>query len=174
MFNGEDLNILVIGLNSSGKTTLINTLKPSVCQLKEIKPTNGYETPWIPFRQYRLRFRDMGGLSNFRPLWQNHTDGLEGIIYVVDSSDMSRLSTAKEELFTILEQPNIQARPIPILIYANKNDLEESVAPDIIKEGLDLNSISGHPINMVSCCALYEKDIIPGLDWLIMRRAKPN
>jgi len=169
-FHGKDLNILVIGLNSAGKSTLINKLKPEICQQKEVRPTNGFETPWIPFRNYCLRFRDMGGASNYRPLWQNHVEDLHGIIFVIDSSDSTRFSTAAEELHAVCSLSAVQARPIPILVFANKNDLEESAPKDVIERSLRLNEISNHVCNVMSVCSQYSKDILQGIEWLVMRQ----
>ena len=170
-FSGQNFNILVIGLNSAGKSTIINKLKPSFCQQENIKPTNGFETPWLPFRNFTLRFKDMGGAANFRPLWQNHADNVDGIIFVVDSSDSTRFPMAKEELHAVLDLPSIQSRPIPILILANKNDLEESAPTELIEKALDISSITNHSTNMMSVCAFYPKEIFRGLEWLVMRRS---
>lgn len=170
-FHGTDFNVLVVGLNSAGKSTIINKLKPEICQQKSINPTNGFETPWIPFKHYCLKFKDMAGSSNFRPLWQNHADNLDGIIFVVDSSDQTRFSTAKEELHALLALGPIQSKPIPILILANKNDLEESAPKEVIEKALDLQSIANHATNVLSVCAQYPKEIFLGLEWLIMRKA---
>lgn len=170
-FHAQDFNIMVAGLNSAGKSTIINKLKPQLCQQKVINPTNGFETPWIPFRKYCLKFKDMAGSSNYRPLWQSHADKLDAIIFVVDSSDQTRFSTAKEELHALLALPPIQAKPIPVLILANKNDLEESAPKEIIEKALDLQSISNHATNLLSVCAQYPKEIFLGLDWLVMRQA---
>ena len=171
MFHGNDFKVLVIGLNSSGKSTILNKLKPSLCQQADVKPTNGFETPWIPFKQYRMRFSDMSGEADFRPLWQNHADNVDGIIFVVDSSDTTRFPMAKEEFHAIVNLPAIQSRPIPILILANKNDLEESAPLDLIEKSLDTASIANHATNIMSVCAFYPKEIFKGLEWLVMRRA---
>ena len=170
-FSGKEFNVLVIGLNSAGKSTIINNLKPSFCQTENIKPTNGFETPWIPFRDFTLKFKDMGGAANFRPLWQNHADNVDGIIFVVDSSDSTRFPMAKEELHAVLALPSIQARPIPILVLANKNDLEESAPLDMIQKELDIASITNHVTSVLSVCAFYPREIFKGLEWLVMRRA---
>ena len=169
--SASDFHILVIGLNSAGKSTIVNQLKPSFCQIENIPPTNGFETPWLPFRSFTLRFKDMGGAANFRPLWQSHADNVDGIIFVVDSSDSTRFSMAKEELHAVLALPSIQSRPIPILILANKNDLEESAPLDLIEKSLDIASITNHVTHLLSVCAFYPKEIFKGLEWLVMRRS---
>ena len=46
----------------------------------------------------------------------------QGIIFVVDSSDRLRMVVAKDELDMLLQHPDIQARRLPILFFANKMD----------------------------------------------------
>lgn len=111
----------------------------------------------------------MGGSSNFRPIWQQHTKDLNGIIFVIDSSDRVRFSTASEELKAIIEHKDIQETSIPILILANKNDIEGSAPIEIIETELHLNEIQNHPVLVKSICSFYPNDIFQSLEWLIAR-----
>ena len=44
----------------------------------------------------------MGGQDKIRELWKHYYEGNHGIIYVVDSSDHTRMDLAREELWKIL------------------------------------------------------------------------
>ena len=168
-FSGEDMNILVIGLDNAGKSTIINRLKPDLCQSKEITPTQGISQPWLPFGKYYLRFRDMAGASNFRPMWQQYSDDLHGIIFVIDSSDTTRFSTAAAELAAILALPSVAGKSIPLLVFANKNDIEGSAPPEVISKELGIDNISNRPTMVKSVCAQFAKDLKVGLAWLVAK-----
>lgn len=71
----------------------------------------------------------MSGESKYRDLWQSNAtnqaekDQIQGIIFVVDSSDKMRIRVARSELEMILENKNVPSQ-IPFLFFANKNDVK--------------------------------------------------
>lgn len=71
----------------------------------------------------------MSGESKYRNLWQTNAsyavNKIDGIIFVVDSSDKMRINVARSELEMLLENKDIPAK-IPYLFYANKNDIKGS------------------------------------------------
>ena len=73
---------------------------------------------------------DVGGQEKIRPLWRSYTRCTDGIIFVIDSSEEDNLDEAKLELWrTMKYQDN---RDIPLLVLANKQDLQTALpAPDI-------------------------------------------
>jgi GTPase SAR1 family protein len=60
-------------------------------------------------------------------------------IYVIDSADKRRMEETGEELGQLLEEDKLSE--VPVLIYANKQDLMSAMAPDEITEGLNLHTI---------------------------------
>ena len=137
--------------------------------MRDIRPTQGISQPWFPFGKYTLRFRDMSGASNFRPMWQQYTDKLDGIIFVIDSSDTVRFSTAADELGAILSLPAVASTSIPLLIFANKNDIEGSAPPEVISRALGIDRIANRPTMIRSVCAQFPKDLRVGLEWLVAK-----
>lgn len=111
----------------------------------------------------------MGGANNFRPMWQQYANDIDGLIYVVDSSDSVRFTTAAEELHAVINLPSVQANPVPILVLLNKNDIEGSAPQSLIEKELQLEKISNHPVLVKSVCSQYPKEIIVGLEWLVAR-----
>ena len=45
---------------------------------------------------------DVGGQEKVRALWRHYYEGTEGLVFVVDSSDVTRVQEARQELFNIL------------------------------------------------------------------------
>ena len=71
-----------------------------------------------------------------RNLWKHYYTVIDGIIFVIDSSKPERFSDVKDELQKMLA--NEDAKGVPCLIFANKQDCEGSVQPDEIIKMLDV------------------------------------
>jgi signal recognition particle receptor subunit beta len=111
----------------------------------------------------------MGGANNYRPMWQQYVDNLDGIIFVIDSSDPVRFSTAADELNAILGLPQVTARPFPLLVFANKNDNLGSAPPALISQELGIDRITNRPTLVKSVSAHFPKDLRVGLEWLVAK-----
>jgi ADP-ribosylation factor-like protein 8 len=79
-------------------------------------------------------------------MWERYCRGVSAIVYVVDSSDVEGIKSAKEELFNLLEKQALQGTPL--LVLGNKNDLKESLSQNDLIEKMDLKSIKGREV----CC----------------------
>lgn len=74
------------------------------------------------------------------------------MIAVIDSTDKERLTIIREELHKMLA--NEELSKAGVLIYANKQDLKNSMSPSEISQELDLTSIKKQQWHIQSCCAL--------------------
>jgi ADP-ribosylation factor protein 1 len=66
---------------------------------------------------------DIGGQDVIRPLWRHYYQNLDGIIWIVDSQDDQRFDESFNEFQNVLNDDNLPCGDLPILIYANKQDL---------------------------------------------------
>jgi len=108
----DKMTILVLGLNNSGKSSIINHFKKSSEQTSIVVPTVGFmveqfyskwlwtfEAPSVIIYMYPLgtgmsgvsiKAIDMSGATRYRNLWEHQFKNCHGIIYVIDSSDRMR------------------------------------------------------------------------------------
>ena len=66
---------------------------------------------------------------------------VHGLIFVVDSGSIDRLDEAKEAFSAITQHEKIKGKPL--LIFANKQDLEGAIDEDAIAQHLDLDTLLG-------------------------------
>ena len=77
------------------------------------------------------------------------------MVFVVDSSDEDRLKECVEELDSLLAEEALQKAPL--LVYANKQDLDLALEPNEVMENLKLNDIQGRMWNIQACSALTQE-----------------
>uniref|UniRef100_A0A8D0IQM1 ARF like GTPase 6 n=1 Tax=Sus scrofa TaxID=9823 RepID=A0A8D0IQM1_PIG len=112
----KEVHVLCLGLDNSGKTTIINKLKPSNAQSQDIVPTIGFSIEKFKSSSLSFTVFDMSGQGRYRNLWEHYYKEGQAIIFVIDSSDRLRMVVAKEELDTLLNHPGSQKnvnRPPP-------------------------------------------------------------
>ena len=79
---------------------------------------------------------DIGGQREIRPYWKNYYDNTDGLVYVVDSADEARISEVKDELRSLLTEESL--KNVPVLVYANKQDMELCLDAEEVLEHLKL------------------------------------
>lgn len=78
-------------------------------------------------------------------------------IYVIDSSDSNRLEETGQELSELLTEDKL--RGVPLLVYANKQDVSQSITAADIAEALGLHNIKDRDWQIQSCVATDGKGI---------------
>ena len=96
----KEARILVLGLDNSGKTTILRSLSDEGHE--DIAPTQGFNIKALSTEGFKLNVWDIGGQKAIRPYWANYYEGTDGLVYVVDSSDDERLEESTEELEQLL------------------------------------------------------------------------
>jgi signal recognition particle receptor subunit beta len=87
----------------------------------------------------------------------------DALIYVIDSSDRERLEESQKELEELLKcEYLVNAK---VLIYANKQDMENSIGEKDLYEKLRLK-YDTHVHRVMPCSATRGDGINEGLEWL--------
>ena len=100
-----------------------------------------------------------------RNFWKNYYDDSDGLIYVIDSSDPSRLDESAHQLSSLLEDDLLSG--VPLLILANKNDKEGALSETQISEQLYLEDIQGRPNTILSSSAITSSNLDSGMEWIM-------
>lgn len=159
---GKKAYILILGLDASGKTTLLNRLK---CNEGCVTiPTIGFNTEQIVYGRLTFTLFDIGGQATFRKMWYHYFENCNGVVFVIDCNDGHRLGVVKEEIWKLLKHPLL--RDIPFLFFANKQDLPNAIRKDALITRLDLLKIRNREWMMVESTATQGRGIEDGFDWL--------
>jgi len=155
------MRVLLLGLDSAGKTTILYSLKCG--EPVKTVPTIGFNIEQVNYRGLELNIWDVGGQDKLRDLWRHYYPGTNGIIFVVDSADKTRLSTAKEELHLLMNEHELQYATL--VVVANKQDLPNALKKDEVAKALELDKIS-RKNECFEACAKENRGLTDALDWL--------
>ena len=120
----------------------------------------------------KLNMWDIGGQREIRPYWRNYYDNTDALIYVVDSADEGRMTELKENLQELLTEEQLSG--VPLLVFANKQDLDLALGADEVMESLELSNITDRTWNIQACSAHNGEGLQEGCDWLIQNAVAKN
>ena len=115
------LEILMLGLNGSGKTTILNYLDGNSDEIPAPTITPSFSAGTNLSKGLdglSISIWDFSGDERFRQEWSRFVREPQVLLFVVDSADTSRIKEVSQYLISILEHPKIEG--IPVLILANK------------------------------------------------------
>nr|XP_007996814.2 ADP-ribosylation factor-like protein 9 [Chlorocebus sabaeus] len=132
----KNKQILVLGLDGAGKTSVLHSLASNRVQ-HSVAPTQGFNAVCIHTEDGQMEFLEIGGSEPFRSYSETYLSKGLLLIFVVDSADHSRLPEAKKYLHQL-----IAANPVlPLVVFANKQDLEAAYHITDIHEALALSEV---------------------------------
>jgi ADP-ribosylation factor-like protein 8 len=161
----KKLEVVLVGLENSGKTTLLQVISNG--SPLETAPTIGLNVKMVKRGGVNMKCWDLGGQAQYRDEWGRYTRGCNAIIYVVDASEsaQSLLPEAKRELYRLLEDRELAKTPL--LIVANKIDLQPLVPEQTLIKELNLDYFTDNAWLLLSISALQNTNVDSVVDWLI-------
>ena len=125
-------------------------------------PTKDFNVDTIHYNRRKFKVYDLGGQSKLRTLWQHYLKDTKGIIFVIDSQDVNRLDEARSELESVM---NHMVGAVPLLVMANKQDMEGVANCEDVKERLELDKYAQCEIQ--ATCAVNGEGVNEGWEWLV-------
>ncbi|MHA1231347.1 MAG: ADP-ribosylation factor family protein [Candidatus Helarchaeota archaeon] len=116
----KNIKLVMIGLDNAGKTSILNYLKSG--EMTQTIPTMGVNYESVKFKNLTFNCYDIGGQTAFRQFWGEAVQDCNALLFVVDSADRERIEESKKEIIQIIKE--FLPPSVPILIIANKNDIE--------------------------------------------------
>ena len=170
----KNANIVFVGLDNSGKTTLLEMLKDD--KYTQHLPTQQPHMEELTMGKIRFQTFDLGGHEIARKLWRDYCTVAQAIIFLVDAAAKSRFGGAKKELDSILNLPELNN--VPVAILGNKIDKKGAASEDELRESLGLpyeltwgkeknkKTGTGRPIEIFMCSVAKRMGYIEAFQWI--------
>ncbi|KAL0269152.1 UNVERIFIED_CONTAM: hypothetical protein PYX00_006974 [Menopon gallinae] len=142
--------ILFLGLESAGKSTLISQISTgSAVASKNMEPTEGFKVTPMETNGICLKIWEIGGMDKVRSYWTNFLQDTDILVFVVDAANFHNLSRAVKEIKWLLADERLAN--VPVLLVANKQDIESAMNPQQVANALDLGSVppSKHKVHII-------------------------
>jgi len=163
LFGNTEVRVLILGLDNAGKTTILYKLYAPDRVIRTM-PTIGFNVENVVYKNLNFSVWDLGGQTNIRPYWRCYYANTNAIIYVVDSTDKERLGLARKELFSMLEEEELQN--VHLLVFANKQDMNGAMSEIEITQTLGLHAIKNRQWAIFKSSAINGVGLAEGLEWL--------
>ena len=158
----KDARILIIGLDSAGKTTLLYRLKLGA--LVTAIPTVGFNVETVKYKNINFSMWDASGQEQTRKFWRYYYENVRIIIFVVDSNDRERFTEARDELHKLMDEPLLIN--VPLLLFCNKQDLPNAAPSNELEELFQIPRLN-RKFKVQAIVALSGQGIYDGLDWVV-------
>ena len=161
LFAHKQANLLVLGLDNAGKTTLLNLLRNN--KLTLTVPTTQPHENIVSVGGVEFSAFDMGGHKSARRLWHDYCISADCIIFIVDAADREHLAEASRELNNLLTWSH--TANTPILILGNKVDTGYACSEEELRHmlGLELHVSSLH---LLMCSLVKRWNVKEAMRWI--------
>ncbi|XP_014260790.1 ADP-ribosylation factor-like protein 8B-A [Cimex lectularius] len=164
LFWKEEMELTLVGLQCSGKTTFVNVIASGQFT-QDMIPTVGFNMRKITKGNVTIKVWDIGGQPRFRSMWERYCRGVNAIVYMVDAADPDKLEASRNELHNLLDKPQLMG--IPVLVLGNKRDLPNSLDEKELIDRMNLCAIQDREICCYSISCKSKDNIDITLQWLI-------
>ncbi|CAN0878893.1 ADP-ribosylation factor 1 [Linum grandiflorum] len=141
-FPKSRVRILMIGLDGSGKTTILYKLK--IGETVTTTPTIGFNVETVQYKNVSFSVWDVGGQHKIRGLWRHYFHDVEGLVVLSD----------------------VELRDSALLVFANKQDFPGTMTASEIAHKLGLHSLGQRQWFVQCSSATSGEGLYEGLNWL--------
>jgi len=166
LFFSKHAEISVVGLQASGKTSFVNVLG-SGQWTEDVIPTVAFNLRKVRKGNVTMKIWDVAGQPKFRSMWERYCNGVDAIVFVVDSTDKEKFDTARFELHSLIGNPHLAG--VPLLVLGNKSDLDGHASVDELIEALQLTKITSRTVSCYSCSMRSQHNLDIVIQWLSER-----
>ncbi|CAN6362815.1 unnamed protein product [Urochloa humidicola] len=171
----KDAKILFLGLDNSGKTTLLHMLKDE--RLSQHAPTQHPTSEELSIGKINFRAFDLGGHRIARRVWRDYYASVDAVVYMVDAADAGRLDESRAELAGLLSDDALSG--VPFLVLGNKIDVPHAVPEGTLayylgldgstctgKGAVDLDGSGRRPVEIFMCSVVRKMGYGDGFRWM--------
>lgn len=165
--------LIFLGLDNAGKTTLLHMLKAA--RLSIHMPTLYPTSEELTLGGMKFTTFDLGGHKQARRVWKDYFPAVDGVVFIVDAFERERFEEAKNELYGLLNDEQIEK--CPVLILANKIDIHGAASEAEIMNYFGLHPLATgkstesqienkRPLELFMCSVLRRQGYGDGFRWI--------
>ncbi|KAI3945027.1 hypothetical protein MKW92_025872 [Papaver armeniacum] len=170
----KEAKVLFLGLDNSGKTTLLQMLKHE--KLVQHQPTLHPTSEELTIGKIVFKVFDLGGHQIARRVWKDYYAKVDAVVYLIDASDQERFAESRRELANLLLDDALAT--VPFLVLGNKIDKYTAVSEENLQHEFGLtNSTTGkgivnlansniRPLEVFMCSIVRQSGYGEGLQWI--------
>jgi len=158
------MELTLVGLQSAGKTTFVNVISSGKYS-EDMIPTVGFNMRKVTRGNVTIKVWDIGGQPRFRSMWERYCRGVHAIVYMVDAADPDKIEASRNEFHNLLDKPQLAS--IPVLVLANKRDIQGSLNEKEVIDKMNLSSVQDREICCYSISCKEQHNIDITLQWLM-------
>ena len=158
----KNLKILLVGLDNTGKTTILHQL--NIGEIITTMPTIGFVIEELNYKGLNITSWNLCGADRIRELWKKYYKNINLLMFVIDSNDKERFDDSIDELEFMLKQEEL--KNCAILIIANKQDLSGALTPEEITIKLK-ERLKGRQSLVQGTVAKTGQGLKEGLEWIL-------
>jgi ADP-ribosylation factor-like protein 1 len=167
------LEVAFVGLENSGKTTLALLIcsgeKKTKTGTPHPPPTIGLNARMVKTKNVTIKMWDMSGQEHARRHWSRYCTDANCLVFCVDSTDIARIGTAREELARLVASSS-ELAALPLLICLTKCDRSPRLGVEDAVLLLALEQLpAGVSWAVISCSAVTGLRVPEVVDWLVKR-----
>ncbi|KAF9817315.1 hypothetical protein IEO21_03575 [Rhodonia placenta] len=165
LFFSKTAEISIVGLQAR-KTSFVNVIGSGQWS-EDVVPTVAFNFRKVRRGNVTLKVWDVAGQPRYRSIWERYCNGMDAVVFVVDSMDKEKFDTARFELHQLLAQPSLVG--VPLLVLGNKNDLQGHAPVNELIQALQLHNIHNRPVSAIQCSMKSQHNLDIVLQWLAGR-----
>lgn len=168
----RSVTLAILGIDNAGKTVAAKVLQGEA--FEDVAPSIGFNSVEFKMGKYDVTMFDLGGGKGLRTVWTKYLAEIYGIVYVIDSSAHERIEETRQVLQNLVENKQVCGKPM--LVLANKQDIEDALDEIDICERLNLEELVNRnkcPCRVETCSAIkgigkkLDRGIKQGMEWLL-------
>jgi small GTP-binding protein len=169
LWGNIETRVLILGLDNSGKTTILYNLH--LGEVIATSPTVGFNLETIEHSNVNIKLWDISGQLRLRQYWKCYYTNTRIVIFVIDSNDTERLEDAKNELVKLFKEYELHTASF--MIIANKQDLPNALSASVIQTKFEEVLPKDREWTIFPVSAIKSKSLDPCINWIV-QKSRPN
>ncbi|MCY3413640.1 MAG: GTP-binding protein [Candidatus Heimdallarchaeota archaeon] len=155
--------VLILGITSAGKSTMVEFLERGSIKDIKRKPTLSFQFHRFNFGKLKMQLIDVPGQRAYWKDWHKYTNRVDGIVFMIDSTDIKLMSAINAIIKQVLSKVNPE---VPICFIANKQDEPGALPAETIYKLMRFGSLP-NKADIFNASAITGVGLLQAFRWLL-------